>query len=42
MNAFQFVVWGLPMLNEFRLWVLSTFVIVVLVVFCVTTLPVRI
>ena len=30
------------MLSEFQLWVLSTFVIVVLVAFCVTTLPVRI
>ena len=30
------------MLSEFQLWVLSTFVIVVLVVFCVTTLPVQI
>jgi hypothetical protein len=30
-NAFQFVVWRLPMLTEFQLWVLSTMVMVALV-----------
>lgn len=30
------------MLSEFQLWVLETAVIVALVAFCVTTLPVRI
>jgi hypothetical protein len=39
-NAFRFAVWGLPMLTEFQLWVLSTSVFVALVVFC-AMLPVR-
>jgi hypothetical protein len=40
-NASDFVVWGLPMLTEFQLVVLITFVTVALVVVCVM-LPVRI